>query len=304
MAFNFLAVCILTFSPFFCAGSSLFEEPAGTAQGSPLFGPAQDKPQESKPTENGIDNQACVEEAGGPEPQSVSDVRLMIKTNWTTLQKAFEKDGITVDVKSRRVDVKGVIIRDKQSAQYPIEYVVVSEGGNTHEALILIKAKPSNINAALLSIGLEPGKTVSYKKRDPPPTQEEVDSGRETLYEVVPPKGRAVYIYVKYNGWAERPIRFLEDLILDLRTGQPLERAGWVYVGSRFAEVLLGRDRVVKYMADMERNVVACYLTGFGNAIFDINSADGINDALFDANREETPPMGSKITLIFSINPL
>jgi hypothetical protein len=170
--------------------------------------------------------------------------------------------------------------------------------------MILVKAKPSHLNAALLSIGLKPGKTVSYKKKDPPPPQEELDAGTASAYEVIPPTGQVVHIYVKYEGWEERKVRLLEDLLVDLRTGKVMNRVGWIYVGSRFAEVLQGRDRVVKYMADMERNIVACYLLGFGNTIFDINSADGINDALFDVNPEEAPPMGAKISVIFSLNPL
>jgi hypothetical protein len=109
---------------------------------------------------------------------------------------------------------------------------------------------------------------------------------------------------VKYEGWKERPIRFLEDLMIDLRTGKPIERVGWIYIGSRFARVLQGRDHVVKYMADMERNIIACYLTGFGNAIFDINSLDGIYDTVYDLNPFEAPPMGAKVTLIFSLAPL
>ena len=79
------------------------------------------------------------------------------------LKEIFKADGITVDLKRKRVEVKGVIIRDKLSPQYPIEYVVVSEGGNAYEAIILIKALPSHLNAALLSIGLTPGKTVSKR---------------------------------------------------------------------------------------------------------------------------------------------
>jgi hypothetical protein len=160
------------------------------------------------------------------------------------------------------------------------------------------------LNAALLSLGLEPGTTVKSKKKDPPPPREEIEAGTASLYEIIPPTGTKVHIYVRYDGWKERPIRYLEDLLLDLRTGKPMDRVGWIYVGSRFAEVLLGRDRVVKYMADMERNIVACYLSGFGNSIFDINDVDGVNDTLFDVNPDTAPPLHARVTVVFSINPL
>jgi len=221
---------------------------------------------------------------------------------WEELLAEFESEGITVDLARKRVSVKGAIIRDKESRRYPIEYVVVTEGGNTHEAMILIRATPSNLNAALLSIGLEAGTSVIYRKKDPPPPQEEVESGKTSPYEVIPPAGTIMKIYVTYEGWEENKHRLLEDLILNLRTRESLERVGWVYVGSRFAKVLLGRERTLQYMADMERNIAALYLTGYGNAIFDVNTLDGTDDSLFDVNPETAPPMGAPVTLTFTLD--
>ncbi len=221
---------------------------------------------------------------------------------WEELLAEFESEGITVDLAKKRVSVKGAIIRDKESRRYPIEYVVVTEGGNTHEAMILIRATPSNLNAALLAIGLEAGNTVIYRKKNPPPPQEEVDAGMTSPYEVIPPKGTVMKIYVTYEGWEENKHRLLEDLILNLRTRETLERVGWVYVGSRFAKVLLGRERVLQYMADMERNIVALYLTGYGNTIFDVNTLEGVDDSVFDVNPETAPPMGAPVTLTFTLD--
>jgi hypothetical protein len=235
---------------------------------------------------------------------SIDEVKEQIRKDWEKLLETFKKEGISLDKEKKRIDVKGAIVRDARSANYPIEYVVVSDGGNTHEALILIKATPSVLNAALLSLGLNPGKTISSRLKDPPPSKEDVDSGKESPYEIIPPTGRKVYIYVSCETWKERPIRFLEDLLLDQRTGRPMERVGWIYVGSRFAQVLQGRKREVKFMADMERNIVASYLKGFGNCIFDLNSTEGINDSLLDVNPDDALPIGSKITLTFSLDPL
>jgi len=238
------------------------------------------------------------------ELKSLDEMKEMISKEWDLLLKTFESEGIKVDLDKKTVEVKGAIIRDVVARRYPIEYVVVSEGGHTHEAMILIKAKPSNLNAALMSLGLNPGKTISSKKKDPPPSKEDIESGKTSAYELIPPQGQVVYIYVRYDGWKDSPLRLLEDLIIDYRTGESMQRVGWVYVGSRFATVLQGRQRVVKYMADMEGNVVASYLKGFGNAIFDINSIDGIKDHLFDVNPDLAPPMKSKISLVFSLKPL
>lgn len=237
-------------------------------------------------------------------PRDQASFEEMVRRDWDKLQDRFNREGIHVDLKHKRVEVKGAIIRDKESPQYPLEYVVVSTGGYTHEALVLVKATPSILNAALVSIGLKPGKTITFKRKDPPPPKEDIESGRVKPYDVIPPQGQRVYIYVKYDGWKERPIRFLEDMMVNLRTGRPLERIGWIYIGSRFAKVIQGTKKVYRYMADMERNIVACYLTGYGNALFDINSTEAINDELFDVNPFDAPPMGAPITLIISLDPL
>jgi hypothetical protein len=239
-----------------------------------------------------------------PEDYSADDWKREIEREWSELLGRFEEEGITVDLEKKRVTVKGAIIRDKESRRYPIEYVVVSEGGNTHEALILVKTTPSNLNAALLSLGLEPGTTVIFRKKDPPPSPEDVESGKESAYEVIPPAGTVMHVYVHYEGWTEKPYRPLEDMILNLRTNETLSRVGWVYVGSRFAKVLLGRERVNQYMADLERNIAALYLTGYGNAIFDVNTLEGVDDSLFDVNPELAPPLGAPVTLIFSLDEL
>jgi hypothetical protein len=267
--------------------------------------PAQGEPRESQ--DRTSEDEGEPKDAGAEEKAASAHfkkVKEKIKKEWDQLLKVFESEGISVDLKKKRIEVKGAIIRDKLNPQYPFEYVVVSEGGSTHEALILVRATPSNLNAGLLALGLEPGKTISSRKKDPPPSQEDIDSGKESPYEIIPSVGTRIFIYVTYDGWKERPIRFLEDLMIDLRTGKPIERYGWIYVGSRFARVLQGREKVVKYMADMERNIIACYLTGFGNAIFDINSPEGISDTLFDLNPVDAPPMGAKVTLIFTLDPL
>lgn len=305
-----LLVWFMTSMPYRAEQSGQAEtagSPAAETAGSETAETASGKAAEPEVEGVPLDTAEPAEGAAGKRPSSEEEKALLedwkksIAEEWQALQETFASEGISVDLERKRVSVKGAIIRDKESRRYPIEYVVVSEGGNTHEAMILVKATPSNLNAALLSLGLEPGTSVIYRKKDPAPPQEDVDSGKVSAYEVVPPCGTVMRIYVHYDGWKERPYRPLEDLIMDLRTRKSLDRVGWVYVGSRFASVLLGKERVQQFMADMERNVVALYLTGYGNCVFDVNTIDGIDDSLFDVNPETAPPLGAKVSLVFSL---
>ena len=48
---------------------------------------------------------------------------------------------------------------DRMNAGYPIEYLMVTEGGFTHEALCLVRCLPSRLNAALLTVLVWPANT-------------------------------------------------------------------------------------------------------------------------------------------------
>src|SRR5690606_9171495 len=116
-----------------------------------------------------------------------------------TLVQELAHEGVRVDFEAREVLVEGVVLLDQMNAGYPIEYLIVSEGGFTHEALGLVRCTGSKPNAAFLALGLRPGKTVEYVKKDPPPPVERILSGEEREFTVVPPKGEVVDISVRWT---------------------------------------------------------------------------------------------------------
>ena len=220
----------------------------------------------------------------------------------TALIEELADEGVTVDFERRVVAVAGVTLLDKMHAGYPIEYLMVTQGGFTHEALCMVRCTPSKLNAAFLALGLKPGRTVQYVKKDPPPPLEKLISGEEREFDVIPPRGQVVDLAVRWTDEAgNEQLRPIEDLIAYLTNGRSLPRRGFVYVGSRFTRVVIGAERVERFAADMEGNVVSLYLSGAGNCLFDMNSAEGGEAYLYDLNVDVAPPAGTPVTFEFSL---
>jgi hypothetical protein len=99
-----------------------------------------------------------------------------------------------------------------------VEFPLIAEGsGKDYEALAVAFAQPSDIHAALVFIGVPPGRAVDYAKQQ------------------FWPKGERVLMTFEWQGTnAAAQSRRAEDLVLDTRTGKPLPPLGFVFVGSRW----------------------------------------------------------------------
>lgn len=218
-----------------------------------------------------------------------------------TLVGELAAEGTRVDFANRAVEVRGVVLLDRMRAGYPIEYLIVTDNGFTHEALGMIRATPSRLNAAFLALGLEPGRTVQYVKKEPPPPVEDLIAGTAREFDVVAPSGPVVDVMVRWTDEQGEQLRPIEDLVSYITNGRSLPRRGFVYVGSRFRKVVLGVERQERFIADLEGNVVSLYLSGSGNCLFDMNSAEGAEAYLYDVNPALCPARGTKVTFVFAL---
>lgn len=235
-----------------------------------------------------------VEVAPLPVPEDAPDAIL-------TLVEELAREGVTVDFENRVVEVKGVILLDKMMAGYPIEYLVVTEGGFTHEALGMVRCTPSRLNAALLALGLTPGRTVQYVKKDPPPPVEKLISGEAREFDTIAPQGRVVDVAIRWSDDKGEHLHPIEDVVRYITNGSTLPRRGFVYVGSRFRRVVVGTEREERFIADLEGNLVSLYLSGAGNCLFDMNSAEGAEAYLYDINSDLCPDRGTVVSFVFSV---
>ncbi len=181
-----------------------------------------------------------------PDPQKVLD----------EVKQQFTKEGIVFDAKAQTVAVKATV----NHPQDPIEYLLIYKKGKRHEAVFITTSKPSVLNAALLMLGLQPGKNASYVEKNPPPSLEEIEKGADPIV-VTPPQGMPFWMTVRWQSPEGQAVEHcVEDMVLDLGTQQALAGCRWVYLGGRMAKIYKNDPEV--YIADLEGNLISiCYLS-------------------------------------------
>jgi hypothetical protein len=191
------------------------------------------------------------------------------------LKRLSPVEEVWIDPKGKRVVVGGTIAID----QGPIEYFACPRGTKEHESIVATRSTAQLVHAALLAIGLQPGKPVSF---DP---------------EYVAATGPVVSVRMRWRDAAgdvqEVPA---QQWIRDTRTGEPM-REQWVFAGSSFwKDPADGRDY---YQAD--GGDLVC-LSNFPTAMLDlpIESSQSNDALLFEAFAGRVPPKGADVEMILS----
>jgi hypothetical protein len=109
-----------------------------------------------------------------------------------------------------------------------LEVIACTSDSKEHESLVVTRAKPSHVHAALLMIGLEPGSPGSWKVDEP------------SRVVTIPPRGSAVRVSLTFDPDSPNA-REIDpaELVIDARTkvrASSLADAGFVFAGSRVVE--------------------------------------------------------------------
>ena len=126
---------------------------------------------------------------------------------------------ITIDFEDRTIDLEGEIGIDIGW----LEQIACSPRTREHETVVIAYARPSHVHAALLLLGLEPGRPGKWV-----PDEETLD------YTVVPPQGPPLWLTLlredaETGEVVERPI---SDFVRDYHTKMPLPDRPWIFGGS------------------------------------------------------------------------
>jgi hypothetical protein len=213
------------------------------------------------------------------------------------VQKQFAAEGIVFGKDKKSVSIPC----EFNGPRDPCEYLLIHRKGKRHEAIFVTRSKPSVLNAALLMLGLEPGKNAGYKEKDPLPTPEEIEKGADPII-VTPPEGQQFWMTASWKGADDKQVEYcVEDLILDLTTQKPLEGADWIFLGGRMAPLLKNDPPV--YVADFEGNLISiCYLSP-DNHLATMRHERARDDQNWIMTRE-CPEPGTAVTFTFhSVKP-
>ncbi|MFN7669493.1 MAG: YdjY domain-containing protein [Planctomycetota bacterium] len=202
---------------------------------------------------------ACCAAQGSPDgkqPPKAAPAAADPQKVLAEMKQQFQKEGIAFDLEKKTVSVPAVV----NQPQDPIEYLLIHKKGKRHEAMFVTMAKPSVLNAALLLLGLVPGKNATYVEKQPAPTLEEVQAGADPIV-VTPPQGEPFFMTVRWKDSEGKPVEHcVEDLLLDRTTAKSIVDCSWVYLGGRMAQIYRNEPEV--YIADFEGNLISvCYLS-------------------------------------------
>ncbi len=191
------------------------------------------------------------------------------------LKRLSATEDIWIDPVRKEVVVGGAIALDRGM----IEVFACPRHTKEHEAIVATAATARLMHAALLAIGLEPGRPVSF---DP---------------EYAAAQGPAVEVIVRWiDDAGNRQQRRAQELIRSTTTKAQLD-ADWVFAGSVFwKDPADGREY---YQAD--GGDMIC-VSNFPTATLDLPlESSQANDALmFEVFEDRVPPRGTEVELVLA----
>jgi len=189
------------------------------------------------------------------------------------LRRLSPREEVWIDPVAKRVVVGGRVALDRGL----LEFFACPKETKEHESVVAVDSSASLVHAALLAIGLEPGKPVSF---DP---------------EYAPATGPRVRVTMRWTDTEgadhEADAR---SWIRDIRTGEALG-TDWVFAGSVFwKDPADGREY---YQAD--GGDLVC-VSNFPTATLDlpIESSQSNEALLFEVFEGRVPPRGTRVEMV------
>ena len=198
----------------------------------------------------------------------------------------------SADAKSLRIGEVRVNLAERQVSldaevclrEGVLEFLLVSWQTKTHESVLHTKAKPSHLHAALLMLGLTPGKPARW-------------SGDDEAARFLPPAGAELAIELTWKDTRGRDRRSPAGTWLRGAEGREITSPDrWVFVGS---QILPDGG----YWAELDGEVIS--VTNFASAVIDVpfrsSNANDLRELY--ANTGSIPPLGTKVTVTFTALP-
>jgi len=193
---------------------------------------------------------------------------------------------IRIDAPAKRIEIDAKVsleFSDPPGARIFLEQVACIPDTKEHEVLVVTRAKPSHVHAALLAIGLEPGKPATWTQED----------GKVIPHAPEGPKVRVELVYKDEAG--NEVVKAPTDWVVNAKNGEAWPEGDFVFAGS----VLRERDGRAQYLADTEGTLIG--LTSFGTEVIAwprvISPDSGIDDPEWIARGDAVPKMGTPIVI-------
>jgi biopolymer transport protein ExbD len=166
----------------------------------------------------------------------------------------------------------------------PLEFLLCGWGSKEHESVLHTRAKPSDIHAGLVLLGLAPGKPARWSQ----------DSGEDER--LLPPRGAKLRAEVRWNGPDGAVRREDASTFITSENQKRTPPEQYVFVGSAVSPD--GR-----YWADVEGEIIS--VANFPSSVLDVPFGSSSDDALleFVARTPAIPPIGTPVDVILTALP-
>lgn len=224
---------------------------------------------------------ACTTRGTGSGPEQVAD-----QTRTRPSAVATQPTGAAPMPKHLRVDLKKrrlILAAEVVASQYPLEFLICRKGTKEYESVLATRAKPSDIHAALLMLGLTPGKPARW-------------SGNDESARFLPPQGPQLRIALRWKDkqGARRQVDAGEWLLGAGRNNKPAPRT-WIFIGS---DVLPDG----RYWADLPGEGGVVSVANLGSSVIDVpfESTQAIELREFVPNTKAIPPNGTAVEVVIT----
>jgi hypothetical protein len=197
----------------------------------------------------------------------------------------FEIGQVRLDEQQRSVSFPAALNLN----QGPMEYLLVTVSGKTHESILRTEAEPYHIHTAMLLLGAA---TNTLLKKTGPPAVPGRISSNPTFQPFFRPSndtipGDKISIEVTWSEGGKEIQRSAEELVLNQETQRPLGRGNWIYNGSTVVQGV--------FLAQMDGSIVS--LITDSAALANQTGPGRDNDKIWTVNTNRLPPFETPLTV-------
>jgi hypothetical protein len=171
----------------------------------------------------------------------------------------------------------------------PLEYLVVTKAGKTHESLLATDTEPYHIHVAMLLLGAK----VPHNRATNAPATGPASASSLAQFRDKPLPGEAVSIEVTWKANGKELRKRIEELVLDTKAKTAMTRGDFTFTGS-----LVWQGA---YVAQQEGSILSLVTDPI--AIFNNPRPGRDADDAWSVLTKESPPLDTPVTLTVKLAP-
>jgi hypothetical protein len=162
-----------------------------------------------------------------------------------------------------------------------LEYLIVGVRGKTHESLLVTRAQPVHIHAAMLMLGAKPDAKETASATPPDQITEEYLKKAPVL------QGKPVSIEVEWSNGGKKVRHRVEELVFNRAKSKTMSLGPWTYNGSMFYEG--------KFLAQLESSVASVVVDPV--ALINNPRSGREMQEIWDPHKDALPKLGKDVVV-------